>query len=118
MKKNVKRGDIYYADLSPVVGCEQGGIRPVIIIQNDTGNKHCPTVIVAAITSQIKKPLPTHIDLPAKDSNLSTNSTILLEQVRTIDKTRLKNFVGSVTFEKMAEINKAILVSLGCPVPA
>lgn len=111
MKKNVKRGDIYYADLSPVVGCEQGGIRPVIIIQNDTGNKHCPTVIVAAITSQIKKPLPTHIDLPA-------NSTILLEQVRTIDKTRLKNFVGSVTFEKMAEINKAILVSLGCPVPA
>lgn len=118
MKKNVKRGDIYYADLSPVVGCEQGGIRLVIIIQNDTGNKHCPTVIVAAITSQIKKPLPTHIDLPAKDSNLSANSTILLEQVRTIDKTRLKNFVGSVTFEKMAEINKAILVSLGCPVPA
>lgn len=125
MKKIVKRGDIYYADLSPVVGCEQGGIRPVIIIQNDTGNKHCPTVIVAAITSQIKKPLPTHIDLPAKDSNLSAkdsnlsaNSTILLEQVRTIDKTRLKNFVGSVTFEKMAEINKAILVSLGCPVPA
>ena len=66
MKKNVKRGDIYYADLSPVVGCEQGGIRPVIIIQNDTGNKHCPTVIVAAITSQIKKPLPTHIDLLQK----------------------------------------------------
>ena len=118
MKKTVKRGDIYYADLSPVVGCEQGGIRPVIVIQNDTGNRHCPTVIVAAITSQNKKPLPTHISLTAKECRLQEDSTILLEQVRTIDKTRLKNFVGSVSADKMNEINRAILVSLGCPMPA
>lgn len=118
MKKNVKRGDIYYADLSPVVGCEQGGIRPVIVIQNNTGNKHCPTVIVAAITSQNKKPMPTHINLSVNECKLSSDSTIMLEQVRTIDKNRLKNFVSSVTAEKMDEINQAILVSLGLPVTA
>ena len=113
MKKIVKRGDIYYADLSPVVGCEQGGIRPVIVIQNNTGNKHCPTVIVAAITSQNKKPMPTHINLSVNECKLSSDSTIMLEQVRTIDKNRLKNFVSSVTAEKMDEINQAILVVLG-----
>lgn len=118
MKKIVKRGDIYYADLSPVVGCEQGGIRPVIVIQNNTGNKHCPTVIVAAITSQIKKPLPTHISLSIKDCKLATDSIILMEQVRTIDKNRLMNFVSSVSSQKMEEINQAILVSLGLPVSA
>ena len=118
MKKIVKRGDIYYADLSPVVGCEQGGIRPVIVIQNNTGNKHYPTVIVAAITSQNKKPMPTHINLSVNECKLSSDSTIMLEQVRTIDKNRLKNFVSSVTAEKMDEINQAILVSLGLPVTA
>lgn len=118
MKKIVKRGDIYYADLSPVVGCEQGGIRPVIVIQNNTGNKHCPTVIVAAITSQNKKPMPTHINLSVNECKLSSDSTIMLEQVRTIDKNRLKNFVSSVTSEKMDEINQVILVSFGLPVTA
>lgn len=115
MKKYIKRGDIYYADLNPVVGSEQGGIRPVIIIQNDTGNKHCPTVIVAAITSQNKKPMPTHIKLSVEESKLTSTSTIMLEQVRTIDKNRLKNFVNTVTDAKMDEINQAILVSLGVP---
>ena len=116
MKKIVKRGDIYYADLSPVVGCEQGGIRPVIVIQNNTGNKYCPSVIVAAITSQNKKPMPTHINLSGSECKLSSDSTIMLEQVRTIDKNRLKNFVSGVTTEKMNEINQAILISLGLPV--
>lgn len=115
MKKIVKRGDIYYADLSPVVGCEQGGIRPVIVIQNNTGNKHCPTVIVAAITSQNKKSIPTHISLSVQECKLSVDSTIMLEQVRTIDKNRLKNYVCSVDQSKMEEINQAILVSLGLP---
>lgn len=115
MKKTVKRGDIYYADLSPVVGCEQGGIRPVIVIQNNIGNKHCPTVIVAAITSQHKKQMPTHIHLSVDECRLSSDSTIMLEQVRTIDKNRLKNFVSNITKEKMEEINQAILVSLGLP---
>lgn len=118
MKKIVKRGDIYYADLSPVVGCEQGGIRPVIVIQNNTGNKHCPTVIVAAITSQNKKSVPTHISLSVQECKLSVDSTIMLEQVRTIDKNRLKNYVCSVDQSKMEEINQAILVSLGLPVTA
>lgn len=118
MKMIIKRGDIYYADLSPVVGCEQGGIRPVIVIQNNTGNKHCPTVIVAAITSQNKKPMPTHINLSVSECKLSSDSIVLLEQVRTIDKNRLKNYVGSVSDDKMNEINQAILVSFGLPVTA
>lgn len=118
MKKTVKRGDVYYADLSPVVGCEQGGIRPVIVIQNNVGNKYCPTVIVAAITSQNKKALPTHINLPVGTCGLPENSTIMLEQVRTIDKNRLKNFIGNVSVGKMEEIDRAILVSLGLPVVA
>ena len=118
MKKDVKRGDIYYADLSPIVGCEQGGIRPVVVIQNNVGNKYCPTVIVAAITSKNKKAMPTHIHLSTEDCNLSTNSTIMLEQVRTIDKNRLQSFVGCITVEKMEEINQAILISLGLPAMA
>lgn len=94
---NIRRGDIYYADLSPVVGSEQGGIRPVLIVQNDVGNKFSPTVIAAAITSQKDKTkLPTHIQLDAQDTGLSKNSIVLLEQVRTLDKKRLKERMGPV----------------------
>ena len=93
----VKRGDIYYADLSPVVGSEQGGIRPVLVIQNDIGNKYSPTVIAAAITSQINKAkMPTHIELAAKDYGLNKDSVILLEQIRTIDKRRLREKIGRI----------------------
>ena len=93
----MKRGDIYYADLSPVVGSEQGGIRPVLVIQNDIGNKYSPTVIAAAITSQINKAkMPTHIELAAKDYGLNKDSVILLEQIRTIDKRRLREKIGRI----------------------
>ena len=99
----VKRGDIYYADLSPVVGSEQGGIRPVLVIQNDIGNKYSPTVIAAAITSQINKAkMPTHIELAAKDYGLNTDSVILLEQIRTIDKRRLREKIGRIDDGLMA----------------
>ncbi len=111
---NIKRGDIYYADLSPVVGSEQGGIRPVLIVQNDVGNRFSPTVIAAAITSrQTKAKLPTHIPIEAKSSGLLTDSVVLLEQVRTIDKRRLKEKMGSVSERSMKEINQAISVSFG-----
>ena len=111
---NIKRGDIFYADLRPVVGSEQGGIRPVLIIQNDTGNKHSPTVICAAITSQMhKSKLPTHIPLNADSSGLAKDSVVLLEQVRTIDKKRLKEKMGSVDQNYMSEINDAISISFG-----
>lgn len=114
MVEQVKRGEIYYADLSPVVGSEQGGVRPVLIIQNDIGNKYSPTVIVSAITSQLSKAkLPTHIDLSAEKYNLPKNSVALLEQIRTLDKRRLKEKVTSLSPEKMREVNKAILISLG-----
>ena len=110
----VKRGDIFYADLSPVVGSEQGGIRPVLIIQNDVGNKYSPTVIVSAITSQLgKAKLPTHIELPAEKYNLPKNSVALLEQIRTLDKRRLQEKVTTLSPEKMREVNKALLISLG-----
>lgn len=110
----IRRGDIYYADLSPVVGSEQGGVRPVLIVQNDTGNKYSPTVIAAAITSQINKArLPTHIELSAMEFGLSKNSVILLEQVRTIDKTRLKEKMGHLGEDLMAKVNEAISVSFG-----
>ena len=111
----VKRGDIYYADLSPVVGSEQGGVRPVLIIQNDTGNRHSPTVIAAAITSQTGKArLPTHIDLPVADSQgLSKDSVVLLEQVRTLDKRRLREHMGRVDERMMEKIDTAIAVSFG-----
>ena len=114
----VKRGDIYYADLSPVVGSEQGGIRPVLIVQNDVGNKFSPTVIAAAITSQQDKTnLPTHIRVDADGCGLSKNSIVLLEQVRTIDKQRLKEKMGSLDTSSMSRIDQALSVSLGLSGP-
>ncbi|MDR3589954.1 MAG: type II toxin-antitoxin system PemK/MazF family toxin [Negativicutes bacterium] len=110
----VKRGDIYYANLSPVVGSEQGGHRPVLVIQNDVGNKYSPTVIVAAITSQISKAkLPTHIEISAKQFNLDKDSVILLEQMRTIDKRRLKEKITHLSEEVMGKVDEAIRISLG-----
>lgn len=110
----VKRGDIYYADLSPVVGSEQGGVRPVLIVQNDVGNRFSPTVIAAAITSQKEKSkLPTHIKLPPADCGLSRESVVLLEQIRTIDKRRLKEKMGKLDDRAMHEINRALSVSFG-----
>ena len=112
--KPVKRGEIYYADLSPVVGSEQGGIRPVLIIQNDVGNRYSPTVIAAAITSQRDKAkLPTHIELDAQSCGLVKVSTVLLEQVRTIDKKRLRERMGEITPEAMNSINSALSISFG-----
>lgn len=110
----VRRGDIYYADLSPVVGSEQGGMRPVLIVQNDTGNKHSPTVIAAAITSQVgKSRLPTHIELASQSCGLSRDSVILLEQIRTIDKSRLRERMGRLEEPLMNEVDNAIAVSFG-----
>ncbi len=110
----VKRGDIFYADLSPVVGSEQGGVRPVVIVQNDVGNRHSPTVIAAAITSRTEKTkLPTHIDVTADRFGLAKDSVILLEQVRTIDKKRLKEKMGHLEDETMEKVNSAISVSFG-----
>lgn len=114
MNSGVKRGDIYYADLSPVVGSEQGGLRPVLIVQNDTGNKHSPTVIAAAITSQINKArLPTHIELEAKSYGLNRDSVVLLEQIRTLDKRRLKERMGRLDHHLMDRVDSAIAVSFG-----
>lgn len=114
MDDQIRRGEIYYADLSPVVGSEQGGVRPVLIIQNDVGNKYSPTVIVSAITSQLAKAkLPTHIELPAEKYNLPKNSVALLEQIRTLDKRRLQEKVTTLSPDKMREVNKALLISLG-----
>ena len=111
---SVKRGEIYYADLSPVVGSEQGGIRPVLIVQNDVGNKFSPTVIAAAITSQrLKTNLPTHIQVNAHDCGLAKDSIVLLEQVRTIDKKRLKEKMGTLDMISMDQVNKALSVSFG-----
>lgn len=110
----VKRGEIYYADLSPVVGSEQGGIRPVLIVQNDVGNKYSPTVIAAAITSRINKAkMPTHIEIDARDYGLAKDSVILLEQIRTIDKRRLKERIGSVDEQLMEKVNEALIISFG-----
>ena len=110
----IKRGDIYFADLSPVIGSEQGGIRPIVVLQNDIGNKYSPTIIVAAITSQINKAkIPTHIELNAEKYGLSKDSVILLEQIRTIDKKRLKQKISTIDSIKMREINKGLLISLG-----
>ena len=114
MINGVKRGDIYYADLSPVVGSEQGGMRPVLIVQNDGGNKHSPTDIATAITSQINKAtLPTHIELGARTYGLSKDSVILLEQIRTIDKKRLKDRMGKLDDKLMNQVDNAIAVSFG-----
>ena len=110
----VKRGDIFYADLSPVVGSEQGGIRPVLIVQNDVGNKFSPTVIAAAITSQREKAnLPTHIELAAADCGLSRNSVVLLEQIRTIDKQRLRERMGRIAGDSMQQVDRALSISFG-----
>jgi len=110
----VKRGDIFYADLSPVVGSEQGGIRPVLIVQNDVGNRYSPTVIAAAITSQKdKSKLPTHIELSSQSCGLSRDSIVLLEQIRTIDKRRLKEHMGRLDETAMNRINHALEVSFG-----
>ena len=110
----VKRGDIYYADLSPVVGSEQGGMRPVLIVQNDTGNKHSPTVIAAAITSQVGKArLPTHIELEGRSYGLTRDSVVLLEQIRTIDKQRLKERMGKLDERLMNKVDSALAVSFG-----
>ena len=108
----VKRGDIYYADLSPVVGSEQGGIRPVLIIQNDVGNRHSPTVICAAITSRMNKAkLPTHVEIDARNYHIVRNSVVLLEQIRTIDKQRLKDLVCHLDEEIMNKVDEAIRIS-------
>ena len=117
MNTSVKRGEIYYADLSPVVGSEQGGVRPVLIIQNDTGNRYSPTVIAAAITSQTGKArLPTHIELPVQqECGLTKDSVVLLEQVRTLDKRRLRERMGRVDDHVMEKIDTAIAVSFGLP---
>jgi mRNA interferase MazF len=110
----IKRGDIYYADLSPVIGSEQGGVRPVLIVQNDTGNRYSPTVIAAAITSQINKAkLPTHIEIGAKEYGLAKDSVILLEQIRTIDKKRLREKIGRLDDVLMEKVNEALGISFG-----
>lgn len=110
----IKRGELYYADLSPVVGSEQGGIRPVLIVQNDVGNKYSPTIIAAAITSKINKAkLPTHIELAALDYGLQRDSVVLLEQIRTIDKRRLKERIGELPETTMLMVDNALLISLG-----
>jgi mRNA interferase MazF len=111
---SVNRGDIYYADLSPVVGSEQGGVRPVLIVQNNMGNKHSPTIIAAAITSQINKAkLPTHIELSGRTVGLSRDSVVLLEQIRTLDKRRLKEKMGRLDDDLMRQVDSALAVSFG-----
>jgi mRNA interferase MazF len=111
---SVKRGEIYYADLSPVVGSEQGGVRPVLIVQNDVGNRYSPTVIAAAITSQRdKNRLPTHIELQAEKCGLAKDSIVLLEQIRTIDKRRLKDKMGELDLSAMDKVNTALSISFG-----
>lgn len=114
MADNVKRGEVFYADLSPVVGSEQGGIRPVLIVQNDVGNRYSPTVIAAAITSRHDKAkLPTHIELQSENCGLSKDSVVLLEQMRTLDKRRLRERMGILDGDMMQKIDEALLISLG-----
>jgi len=111
---DIIRGDIYYADLSPVVGSEQGGVRPVLVVQNDVGNKYSPTVIVAAITSKLSKAkLPTHIELNRTNCNLTKDSVVLLEQLRTLDKRRLQEKICSLNEQDMIKVDVAIMISLG-----
>ena len=110
----VKRGDIFYADLSPVIGSEQGGVRPVLIVQNDIGNKYSPTVIAAAVTSQINKAnLPTHIEIDAQSGGLTKDSVILMEQIRTIDKERLRDKIGKLDEDLMHQVDNALAISFG-----
>lgn len=111
---DINRGDVFYADLNPVIGSEQGGVRPVVVIQNDIGNKYSPTVIVAAITSKINKAkLPTHVEIAANSSQLDKDSVILLEQIRTLDKKRLQRRVTSLEKSTIKKVDKAIEISLG-----
>lgn len=108
----IKRGDIFYAELSPVVGSEQGGVRPVLVIQNDIGNKYSPTIIISAITSQINKAkLPTHVEIKANEFGLTKDSVVLLEQIRTIDKKRLREKIGTFDKKMMSKVNRAIKIS-------
>ena len=110
----IRRGEIYYADLSPVIGSEQGGIRPVLVVQNDIGNKYSPTIIIAAITSQINKAkLPTHVEISAQEYSLPKDSVILLEQIRTVDKKRLRDKIGYLTPETMKKVDEGLMVSFG-----
>ncbi len=110
----IRRGDIFYADLSPVIGSEQGGVRPVLIVQNDVGNKYSPTIIAGAITSRLTKAkLPTHIEISSGRFGLQKDSVILLEQLRTLDKRRLKAKIGSLDDDTMIRVDRAILISLG-----
>lgn len=110
----IRRGELYYADLSPVVGSEQGGVRPVLILQNDVGNRFSPTVIAAAVTSRLgKAKLPTHIELSAKEYGLAKDSVVLLEQLRTLDKRRLRERIGEIPIDVMARVNEALMISLG-----
>ena len=110
----IKRGELYYADLSPVIGSEQGGVRPILIVQNDTGNKYSPTIIAAAVTSKLNKAkLPTHIEINANEFGLNKDSVILLEQIRTLDKRRLKERIGELSPNTMKRVNTALLISLG-----
>lgn len=110
----VKRGDVFYADLNPVIGSEQGGVRPVLVIQNDVGNKYSPTVIVAAITSQVNKAkLPTHVQIVSSAYSLPKNSVVLCEQIRTIDKKRLREKLGGIDAENMRNVNNALRISVG-----
>ena len=110
----VKRGDVFYAELDPVIGSEQGGVRPVLIIQNDIGNQHSPTTIVAAITGQLTKAkLPTHVDLAGRENGLAKNSVVLVKQVRTIDKTRLKEYICTLDKQIMEQVDQALLISMG-----
>lgn len=114
----IKRGDLFYADLSPVVGSEQGGTRPVVVVQNDVGNKYSPTIIVAAITSQVNKArLPTHVNIDSSSRELPRNSVVLLEQIRTIDKKRLRDKIGRLDETTMEHIDKSIQISLGISLP-
>lgn len=116
--RKIRRGDIYRADLTPVIGSEQGGIRPVLVIQNDIGNQHSPTIIAAIITGQIKsRHLPTHILLAVSDCGLDKNSMVMLEQIRTLDRERLHQYLGCVSPEKMQEVNTALGISIGLSDP-
>lgn len=110
----IKKGDLYFADLSPVMGSEQGGVRPVLVVQNDVGNKYSPTIIVAAVTSRKNKAnLPTHVEIAAEGNGLTKNSIVLLEQLRTIDKKRLKERIGTIDKTRLPEVNEALSISLG-----
>lgn len=114
MIDEIKRGELYYADLSPVIGSEQGGVRPVLVVQNDIGNKYSPTIIAAAVTSQINKArIPTHIELSASEFGLKKDSVVLLEQLRTLDKRRLKEKIGRLDIGRMKMVDSALLISLG-----